>query len=245
MEDFWMECVEKAFPDLEHKVYFLPPNILNFRELAQSEEEDAQGTAGSSNPPATSSALSTPVQPTTGQDSDTRDESARQQMMICIQNLLEKNGEVCFVLTQFKFGQYLGQPCYAAAAAQIPLPKDLASLEKKNWKEGDFDILLICRYFDLVICEVKTFGDKVKPLNMSHQDINDNIKKNLQEAVEQLDKTEAVLSHLVRNLAPGLRVHKVIGLPHLTAQQVQQALVGDQHLSQVKIEDIIMPKILS
>ncbi|XP_025113686.1 uncharacterized protein LOC112575842 isoform X2 [Pomacea canaliculata] len=178
-----------------------------------------------------SAAASIP-QPPRVQDSDLRDDAAMQRLLLCLQKLCEDNKEVMVGLTQLQFGEYLGEPCYAAAAAQLPLAANLPSVLPRNWKQGDFDVLLIHRHFGLVICEVKAFGDNIKALNMTKDDKDKNIRKKLKEAMAQLDKAEAMLSHLVSDVAKNLPITKTIAFPNLTADEVQQALSCDTQLTQ-------------
>ncbi|XP_025111914.1 uncharacterized protein LOC112574812 [Pomacea canaliculata] len=240
---FWLQWVEAAFPDLHSRAYFLPPVYFNrvpmSRQSIAGEDvlvvHSAPGQAGQSSGPATTSSTtgkSCLPQPPRVQDSDTRDDAAMQRLLFCLQKMTEQKGEVLVEMSNLKFGQYLGEPCYAAAAAQLPLPANLPSARPRNWKHGDFDVLLIHRHYGLVICEVKAFGDNIQALNMSQQDINNNIRQKLRDAVSQLDKAEAMLSHLVSDIAPGLRITKTIAFPNLTASQVQQAISGDTQLTQ-------------
>ncbi|XP_025112767.1 uncharacterized protein LOC112575259 [Pomacea canaliculata] len=67
---------------------------------------------------------------------------------------------------------------------------------------------------------------------MTQQDIDNNIRKKLKVAMTQLDKAEAMLSHLVSDIAPGLRISKTIAVPNLTRHQVQQAVSDDLQLTQ-------------
>ncbi|XP_025107255.1 uncharacterized protein LOC112571998 isoform X2 [Pomacea canaliculata] len=238
-EQFWTNWVENAFPDLESKAYFVPPVFVNRVPMTKYSSpvnealviREAPGKAGPSICPALSpSTLTTSPQPTPVQDSDIRDDAAMQRVILCLQKLTEKKG-VFVALSQLKFGQYLGEPCYAAAAAQLPSAKNLPPHHPESWKDGDFDVLLIHRHYGLVICEVKSVGDNVLALNMSQQDIDKSIRAKLGQAVSQLDKAEVMLSHLVHDVAPGLRVCKTMALPNLTAPQVQQAIDGDPKLS--------------
>ncbi|XP_025114468.1 uncharacterized protein LOC112576323 [Pomacea canaliculata] len=166
------------------------------------------------------------------QESDIRDDTAMQRVLFCLQRLSEKTKEVFVGISQLQFGQYLREPCYAAAAKYLPRSDNLSPDRPRNRKEGDFDVLLIHRHYGLVICEVKAFGDNVNEINMSQQDIDKNIRKKLKDAMTQLDKAEAMLSHLVSDIAPGLRISKTIAVPNLTRHQVQQAVSEDLELTQ-------------
>ncbi|XP_025103140.1 uncharacterized protein LOC112569549 [Pomacea canaliculata] len=67
---------------------------------------------------------------------------------------------------------------------------------------------------------------------MSQQDIDNNIRQKLKEAVSQLDKAEAMLSHLVSDIAPGLRITKTIAFPNITTPQLHQVISRDTQLTQ-------------
>nr|KAG5697834.1 hypothetical protein BaRGS_016096 [Batillaria attramentaria] len=54
--------------------------------------------------------------------------------------------DVMFVLSQMGFGDYLDDPCYAAASSSLPRPVDL---KKKQLDAGDFDVLIIHRHATL------------------------------------------------------------------------------------------------
>ncbi|XP_025111723.1 uncharacterized protein LOC112574709 [Pomacea canaliculata] len=243
---FWLQWVEASFPDLDSRAYFLPPVYFNrvplTRESVGGQDVlvllPAPGQAGQSNQQAMASSAAAQApspQPPRVQDSDVRDDAAMQRVLKCLQKMSEQNKEVLVGLSQLKFEQCLGEPCYSAVAGQLPVADNLPSSFPKNWKRGDFDVLLIHRHHGFVVCEVKSFGHNIHELKMSQQEIDNNIRKKLRDAVSQLDKAEAMLSHLVSDIAPGLRITKTIAFPNLKARQVQQAISGDTRMSQVGI----------
>ncbi|XP_025113895.1 uncharacterized protein LOC112575950 isoform X2 [Pomacea canaliculata] len=240
---FWFQWVEASFPDLDSRAYFLPPVYFNrvpmVRQSVAGQDvlvlQSASGQAGQSSQSVTtpSAAVQTCLpQPPRVQDSDVRDDSAMQRVLFCLRKMTEQKGEVLFAMSNLQFAQYLGEPCYAAAAAQLALPANLPSTQPRNWKQGDFDVLLIHRHYGFVVCEVKAFGDNVHALSMSPQVIADKIRGKLKEAATQLDKAAAMLSHLVSDVTPGLHITKVIAVPNLKADQVKQALSGHKQLTQ-------------
>ncbi|XP_025078797.1 uncharacterized protein LOC112554934 [Pomacea canaliculata] len=170
--------------------------------------------------------------PATAQDSDIRDDTAMKQVLLCLQNLSEKTGEVLVGITRLHFGQYLSEPCFSVAAAQLPRASSLPPDLPQNWKQGKFDVLLIHRHYGLVVCNVMSFGDITNDLKMSQEDIVKTIRKKLRDAVTQLNKAEAMLSHLVSDVCPGLRITKTIAVPNLTTDQVQQAISHDSQLTE-------------
>ncbi|XP_025111918.1 uncharacterized protein LOC112574816 [Pomacea canaliculata] len=242
-QTFWLQWVEAAFPDLESRAYFLPPVYFNrvpmTRQSVGGQDVlvlwSAPGQAGQSNQQAMASSAAaqapSPQLPRV-QDSDVRDDAAMQRVHMCLQKMAEQNKEVLVGLNQLKFEECLGEPCYSAVAGHLPVADSLPSSFPENWKRGDFDVLLLHRHHGLVVCEVKTFGDNIHKLNMSQQNIDSNIRQKLKQAVSQLDKAEAMLSHLVSDIAPGLRITKIIALPNLTTHQLQQAISGDTQMTQ-------------
>ncbi|XP_025111733.1 uncharacterized protein LOC112574721 [Pomacea canaliculata] len=262
VEIFWLQWVEAAFPDLNSRAYFLPPVYFNrvpmtrqivagkdvqvllpekggmdrFGQICGSSNQQELNYAGlNSNhqvtrPPVTSQASTSPN--ASVQDSDIRYDAAMRQVLFCLQNLSEKTGEVFVGITRFHFGQYLTEPGFAVVAAQLPRASNLPPHLPKNWKQGEFDVLLIHRYYGFVVCNVMSFGDITNQLCMSQDDIDETIRRKLTDAMSQLDKAEAMLSHLVSDIAPGLRITKTIALPNLTARQLQQAISHDSQLTE-------------
>ncbi|XP_025111724.1 uncharacterized protein LOC112574710 [Pomacea canaliculata] len=223
----WLQWVEAAFPDLDSRAYFLPPVYFNrvpmTRQSVAGQDvlvlQSAPGQAGQFTRPATTPSTAGQTclpHPPRVQHSDVRDDAAIQRLLFCLQRMFDQNVEVVVGLSQLKFSQYLGEPCYAAAAAQLPIPANLPPALPRSWKHGDFgDLLLIHRHYGLLACQVLSFGDNIQALNMSQQDIDNNIRKKLRDAVSQLDKAEAMLSHLVSDIAPGLRITKTIAVANL------------------------------
>lgn len=148
-----------------------------------------------------------------------------------MKGMLDKQKEVAFGLSQFQFQQYLA---HSDITTQLPVPANLPPPLPKRWRRGDFDVLLIHRHYGFFVCEVKAFGANAEELNMSDDVKHENIRKKLKQAVEQLDKAEAMLSHLVSDITSGVLVSKTIAFPNVTALQLQQAVDGDLQLTEVK-----------
>lgn len=138
------------------------------------------------------------------------------------------------VLSQLQFGDYLNEPSYAAAAAQLPSPSSLPSALPKNWKRGDFDVLIIHRKYGLLAVEVKAFGDNIKALNMSQEVVHVTLRKKLKQAISILDKSKAMLSHLVSDIAPGLKIAVSLAFPSIKKQQVLEAVMENLDLERVR-----------
>ncbi|XP_025079778.1 uncharacterized protein LOC112555555 [Pomacea canaliculata] len=217
-QEAWIQWVNDAFPDLHGTQFWLPVCAKDFTSVHCSEKQ---------------SKLYISQQQTPWYNS-VKNDSALQRVLLCLKERSKAKDEVMFVLSQLYFGQNSGEPCYSAAADYLPPSHSVPPAPPRNWEEGDFDLLIIHRTYGLVVCEVKAFGDNSSKSGMSQQDVDSKIRSKLKEAILQVDRAEAVLSHLVSDIVPGLRITKTIAFPNLTGHQVQQALVEDPIL----IEDL-------
>ncbi|XP_025114049.1 uncharacterized protein LOC112576041 [Pomacea canaliculata] len=231
-----MRWVEAAFPDLDSRAYFLPPVYVNrvpmTRQAAAGQEVLVlQQASGRDKPSPTKSAASRrsarlPIV----QDSDLRDDEAMQRIFMCLQTMSEQNREVMVGISQLQFGQSKGYRTlswHSAAAALLPEPADLSPDQIQNMKEGDFDFLLIHRHYGFVIFEVKSTGR----FKISQENLNELIRRKISDAIKQLNNAKANLLHLVKDIAPHVRITKMIAVPNLKGHQVQQALSGDHQLA--------------
>lgn len=132
-----------------------------------------------------------------------------------------------FVISQLDFGNYLNKPSYSAAAANLPRPINLRS---KNIDRGDFDVLIIHRRHGILVGEIKAIGDRISP---SDRDV----KKRVERAINQLQKADEVLRHLVSDLQTAPRVQTTLMLPNISRAQLQRVLAGNPQLSQVGPKD--------
>lgn len=218
-QKYWLQWVQEAFPDLDTCAYFVPSvffkRVSTTNELIAGQNVSVivepfgqAGTQVSGSPPCTGKVV---------QDCQVREDASVERVLFCLQEMARKTKEVFVGLSNFQFCDYLGEPHYAAAAAHLP-----------TWpKRGDFDVLLIHRSYGLVVCEVKAVGDNFKQLDLSQEEKDSIIRVKLTKAVSQLDRAEDMLSHVVSDIAPGLRIAKTIAVPNLTRLQVENALSGD------------------
>lgn len=239
-KNFWRQFLQEAFPDYHNKCYFIPPIYMNRVPLSRQlvagvpvlVPQAARGQAGWSPLVITASDLE---QPQVVLDSDVRDDRAQQHVFFCLRKMVEDMEEKgMMVLSQLQFGDYLNEPSYAAAAAQLPSPSSLPSALPKNWKRGDFDVLIIHRKYGLLAVEVKAFGDNIKALNMSQEVVHVTLRKKLKQAISILDKSKAMLSHLVSDIAPGLKIAVSLAFPSIKKQQVLEAVMENLDLERVR-----------
>ncbi|XP_025102978.1 uncharacterized protein LOC112569429 [Pomacea canaliculata] len=165
------------------------------------------------------------------QTSDMVDDDALQQVILNLKTLSKEllKNEVFMCLSQFPFGSYLGEPNYAPAVAHLPSPTNLPSELPWNWRQGDFDVLLIHRQYGFVAFEVKAVTGNSET---SVEKRIEQTTKKLKEAVKQLNKAEAMLTHLTSDIVPNVRITKTIACPNLTSQELNDFISNDEQLEQ-------------
>ena len=134
----------------------------------------------------------------------------------------DEKSEAMFIISELDFRDYLNKPPFANYTKKLPKTKDL-----KHCKQGDFDVLIITRHRGILVGELKSVGWN----KASRSDAD--IMKKVREAVEQVDKSEAMLRHLVGDVAPDLMVRKTFFLPYISRQQLERVLSADPQLDQV------------
>nr|KAG5688189.1 hypothetical protein BaRGS_027784 [Batillaria attramentaria] len=85
---------------------------------------------------------------------------------------------------KLQFGDYLNQPCYAAAASRFPRPCDLSDLH-----EGDFDVLIIHKKMGLIAGEIKSVGIRAKDQGLTDPQIENDVLKMLRKMLKMSKKS--------------------------------------------------------
>ena len=88
--------------------------------------------------------------------------------------------EVMFIISELNFKDYLNKPLYNKDTRGMPKPATFSAKDQKNYKQGDFDILIITRYSGILVGEIKSVG-----MSEGSRSDADLIKK-VREAVEQV-----------------------------------------------------------
>lgn len=128
------------------------------------------------------------------------------------------------VICQLQFGKYLHKPTYEAAITFLPRPSTLPQEYRKlNYQQGDIDLLIIHKNHGLLTFEIKSIGANFGELNMSDNEKNDSLINKVKEAIDQLNKSEIVLKHLMSDL-PEVNVTKILGLPNIKSRQLLKAV---------------------
>ncbi|XP_070212143.1 uncharacterized protein [Littorina saxatilis] len=172
------------------------------------------------------------------QKSDLQDDLAQTHVMLNLQKIATIHKEVMFILSQLSFGNYLNQPAYAAAAAELPRPSQIDT-KKIKYSHGEADFVLIHHYNGILIGELKSIGRNQADVNNPQPPADADVAKRVTKAVKQLDRSETVVRHLVSDVAPDLTVRKTIFLPYVSTKQLQRVLDNDQQLKQ-RVSDKMM-----
>lgn len=173
--------------------------------------------------------------------SDFTDDFAQRHILANLQALGNVGPEPMFILSQVNFGSYLDKPSYAAANAQLLRPDTL----EPRYRRGDFDILLIHRRYGVLIGELKSVGwqlsgafktqaQAAENIVKTQAEVDNDIVNRVKRAVDQLDKSETVLKHVLSDIAPDLSVKKTLFLPYVSSARLQRVLAEQPQLEQVR-----------
>ncbi|XP_070202836.1 uncharacterized protein [Littorina saxatilis] len=255
----WRQIVTSLYPDALTRTYCVPPVQFNrvpyFRGTAPGTGEPvlvlpdcpSGGALVHTAPPSrrhfippsqhsmwTQESLSQiHLAPERVQESDIRDDFAHNHVMLNLQELGDSRHEAMFILSRLQFGSYLNEPAYAAAAKQLPRPKDLA-----QDRQGDFDFLLIHRQHGILIGELKSVGKTKGASNETVPPADLVLAQKVKQAVKQLDKSERVVRHLVSDIGPVMTVKKTLFLPYISCDQLERVLDNDEQLEQAVCQSL-------
>lgn len=217
LTEFVLSLIRDWFPDLQEKTYYLPAVHMN---KIQHRIAQVGGTEVKE------------IQKTP--ESDWRDDEVMQRTLFCLRALTDTIKEPMVVLLQVQHDNYLHKPCYAAAAKMYPRPCDLPT----NLKRGDFDILFLHKHYGIIVAEIKSVGWRPGQT----QD-DETVLKKMRQAIDQLNKADTVLQHLVSDLKPSPRVTKTLILPNVSTARMTLLLQRDPQLAKdfcrcFKVDDL-------
>ena len=232
----WRKIIESFYPDILSHTYCVPP--IHFNRV-NDETTDVGGWPVSIRKPP-NSASSCPNTSRTSQLPSTEPRSqssnalgniqadfAQQHVLTNLTQLGRENGETMFILSELNFKDYLNKPFYAKATAKLPKPANLPKQDRHLGKQGDFDVLLIHRKHGILVGEVKSVG------RSEAGRADGDVARVLDKAVKQLDKCEAVVRHLLSDIAPRVSVRKTLFLPYVSSGQLRRLLSATPKLKKV------------
>jgi hypothetical protein len=93
-------------------------------------------------------------------------------------------------------------------------------------------VVIFHRHYGILIIELKSVGRWHRVIE--HSLAPDHVLvKRIRTAVDQLNKSEVVVRHLVSDIAQGLSVRKALFLPYISKEQLLRVLEANEELQKV------------
>ncbi|XP_025112590.1 uncharacterized protein LOC112575162 isoform X2 [Pomacea canaliculata] len=210
-QDFQLKKVKDMYPDMLKGLYFVPPVYFNkIQYTTQSVAGQAIHIADSPDP------------------SDVRHDQAMQHVLHCLRHMAQQQN--MFVLTQFKYEDYLNNPGPDFAKHGLPT---FSSLKKKfrDKDDGCFDILFIHRLHGVVAGVVKSVSDKNNDCEDGGGSVDDHLVTEVSDAIRQLNKAKNVLQHLLSDQEQ-ITVRLILMLPNVAMSTLERALNSHTKVAQ-------------
>ncbi|XP_025112594.1 uncharacterized protein LOC112575163 isoform X3 [Pomacea canaliculata] len=202
-EEFLVKSVREMFPNmLDDACYFVPP--IYFNKVRYKTQTVADQIVY----------IPEPSDPT-----DVEHDKAMRQFLNCFYYIPKTKDEEMFVLTQFNYEDYLNNPGADFSEHCLPVPK-----QKKDKNIRCFDILIIHRYYGLVVGVLKTVSEYDAQTNGDELQIEHLIANDVSAAIQQLNKASGILHHLMKDLKGTPPVRRFLILPNITLSTLQRAL---------------------
>ncbi|XP_025114163.1 uncharacterized protein LOC112576124 [Pomacea canaliculata] len=196
--------IHGMFPNILNTFYFVPPVYFNRTQYkTQLAADEVIYVLDSHDPP------------------DFRQDQALQHVFHCLRHMAEQRQEQMFVLTQFRYEDYLNSPDSKYNKHKLPVPADLKEADKRT---KCFDLLIFHRSLGVLVVVVKPVsGDG----HDDHQKLASLVELELSEAIQQLNMANSILKHLMsdQDVHPIIR-HAVI-MPNLESSSLREAINTD------------------
>lgn len=202
--DQWtLEYAKHYYPDAGTKTYRVPPVDFNTQPLTDDNH------LGYSH---------------LGQQKDENRKKDRSQADVgnaleTLGHKLESSGQKgLFIVANAQYDNYLsdlkGMKLKGKQPRLPPLPKEVAA-------RGELDILVLHHLVGIVLIQVKGVGfvDSWQP---TKEQLQAAIEKKGKEAYNQLDRDEAVLHHVLKDLHLHCNVHKVVAMPYVKRKYLEK-----------------------
>ncbi|XP_025112361.1 uncharacterized protein LOC112575050 isoform X1 [Pomacea canaliculata] len=202
-EEFLVKSVREMFPNmLDDACYFVPP--IYFNKVRYKTQTVADQVVY----------IPEPSDPT-----DAEHDKAMRQFLNCFYYIPKTKKEQMFVLTQFNYEDYLNNPGDDFSEHCLPVPE-----QKEDKNIGCFDILIIHRYYGLMVGVLKTVSEYDSKTNGDELQIDRLIANDVSAAIPQLNKASGILHHLMKDLNGTPPVRRFLILPNITLSTLKRAL---------------------
>ncbi|PVD21792.1 hypothetical protein C0Q70_17593 [Pomacea canaliculata] len=151
-----------------------------------------------------------------------------QHVLHCLRHMAEHYKEDMFVLSQFKYEDYLNNPGNSFLNHRLPVPAGFR--DKTN--VGCFDILIIHRRLGVLVGVVKSISDKDDGSEDSEDKIDDMLVSEVCEAVAQVKYANSMMGHLMSDQTHKPAVQMTLMFPNVTSSSLHRALGSDSQVTQ-------------
>lgn len=196
-EEYLLDKVENMYPKILQSFYFVPPVYFNRGQYQK------QCLAGHD--------VYVPDPP---DPSDVRHDQAMQRVLHCLRRMAEQHEEQMFVLTQFKYEDYLNSPIHRYKRNPYPMP---SSLKGEDKSVGCFDILIVHRYQGVLILVVKD-------VESQGVEQDEKVFEKLTKGLKQLKLANRMVKHLLQDLPKIPKIQQAMILPNSNSELLLQVL---------------------
>ncbi|XP_025113877.1 uncharacterized protein LOC112575941 isoform X3 [Pomacea canaliculata] len=199
--------IQAMFPKILDTFYFVPPVYFNKTSF------NTQVVAGQA-----------VYVPDRADPYDVRHDQAMQHVLNCLHHMAKQYQENMFVLTQFKYDDYLNNIGNEFRKHRLPVP---AGFTKENQNIKCFDLMVVHRQYGVLVGVVKAVGENVS------ESLNDLIVNEVTEAVQELKKGADMIKHLMSDQEQFPTVRQILILPNMARTTLKRAL--DNHPGLVEV----------
>ncbi|XP_025112578.1 uncharacterized protein LOC112575159 [Pomacea canaliculata] len=210
-QEYLVKNIEEMYPDTLDSFYFVPP--VYFNKLRYETQTIAGQVVYVPQPPDLS---------------DVRHDRTMQHVLHCLRHMAEHYKEDMFVLSQFKYEDYLNKPGNNFANHGLPVP---ARFEGKT-NVDCFDILIIHRRFGVLIGIVKSPSDRDDGSEDYERKIHNMLVSEVCEAVTQVKYAKSMMEHLMSDQKHKPAVQMGLMFPNVTLSSLQRVLGNHSKVTQ-------------
>ncbi|XP_025112599.1 uncharacterized protein LOC112575165 isoform X2 [Pomacea canaliculata] len=202
---FLLHNINDMYPNLLNECYFVPP--VYFNKTRYSQKSVANEVYYVPNPP---------------DQKDLRHDRAMQHVIHYLRHMAEQYQEQMFVLTQFSYDDYLRCPSPEYTGHHLPVPGGLEG-GTHDQDIGCFDVLIIHRYYGVVVGVVKTVRDKDDGREDWEQRKDELLISEMSEGLRQLQRAESMIQHLMSDMSLIPVVRRALMFPNITKSTLRRA----------------------
>ncbi|XP_025113300.1 uncharacterized protein LOC112575567 [Pomacea canaliculata] len=196
-----IDNVKEMYPEILDSCHFVPPVYFNKTRYKTYSVADK--------------VVYIPVIPDLKNKQDisiVRHDMAMQHVLHCLHHMADQEQEKMFVLTQFTYSDYLNNPGTDFQQHRLPVPSGVIH---KDDDVSCVDFVIVHREHGVLVGVVKAVSDKVEDSDDGQQDEGGSVVTAVTEAVQQLQKVNRVIRHVMSDQLQCPTVRHTLILPNL------------------------------